>query len=281
VNGEEPSRAPSQRYPGPLSALLLTFCAVLLTGISIGLLGFAPDAGVFGIAEAIGLGVTGSLAARRVPPPHASRLGLTGFDPQFATLIVLLVPVIVLNSELDNLLRANEVMQRAPWTEAPLLNVLQDGIVAIALMPVVEEWFFRGVLQQGLVDTFGRFGGVLYTAGLYALLRLNPSEDQGVAIAAFIGALATGCLLGLLRIATGSILAPILLSSGISAAYLLADAYSDVFPIAGFTAPGNTPFNVLLPAGLAVAWGVSQLLAAVKAAPEDQSDDSEPEEGAV
>lgn len=257
---------PTGPFPGGAAALFITFCAFFLTGFSVALLGLQPDAGVIGIARAIGFGVTGSLAARRVPPPHIERLGLRSFDPKFLPLIVMLVPILVLSSELDNVMRTTPVPDLEPWTHAPLLDVLQIGIVIVALLPVVEEWFFRGVLQQGLVDSFGRAMGVLFAAGLYSLPRIQISDDTGVTVASVAGTIATGCLLGTLRLATGSILAPILLSAGISASYLWADAYSDIFPIEGLTAPGTTPFNILLPSLLAVAWGVSQLFAALKEA---------------
>ncbi len=33
--------------------------------------------------------------------------------------------------------------------------MLETLIVAVGLIPVIEEWFFRGVIQQGLVASLG------------------------------------------------------------------------------------------------------------------------------
>ena len=42
-------------------------------------------------------------------------------------------------------------------------------VVVVGLVPVVEEWFFRGVIQQGLVASAGVRGGIFLTALLFAI----------------------------------------------------------------------------------------------------------------
>jgi membrane protease YdiL (CAAX protease family) len=217
-----------------------------------------------GVALSLGLGVTGTLAARSVPPPQAERIGLRGFSARILPALILLVPVVLLASELDNVVRAFVPPPEAaspaagPSDEAlgGTLFALESAIVLVGIAPVVEEFFFRGVLQQGLIAVGGITRGVLGTALLYALGHGNLAGATGW-LSATLGALATGIVLGYVRLASGSLLASILLSMSISAAGLAATNFEEVLPIPGFNAPGaHTPLPWLLPAAISVGLGL-------------------------
>ncbi len=63
-------------------------------------------------------------------------------------------------------------------------------------------------------------------------------------------------------------LAPILLSAGVSALGLIALAAADTFPIEGLSAPGtHTSLTLLLPSLAAVAWALHGVIGQARSAP--------------
>jgi membrane protease YdiL (CAAX protease family) len=259
-----------QHFPGPMAALLISLAAVFSAGLVIVLFGPEADLGSVGVGEALGFGLVATLAAQRVPPPQRERLGLRGFEPAFLPLLALLLPLVVVQSELDNLmaavLPAVEVPEAARELEKALepvssLEIIQQVIVVVGIAPVVEEWLFRGVIQQGLVARMGRMSGVLLTSALFALAHL-PSGAPGAhaLFSPLVNALSLGCVLGTLRLATGSLLAPIVFAAAVNAVVLTAIHLGESFPIPGFNAPGDhTPISVLLPCTLAVCWALATI----------------------
>jgi len=254
-------------FPGTGTAVWLTVGSWLLTALVIG--GFVEDLGpitALGLGLAIGLGVTGTLAARRVPPPQAERIGLRGFAPRLVFALVLLVPLVLLVSELDNVVRAllpaadaakpGEGGQGAQELTEGLFAV-EAAIVLVGLAPVVEEFFFRGVIQQGLVAIGGARRGILGAAILYALGHGNLVTTPAGWVSATLGSLAIGAVLGYARLASRSLLAPILLSMAISAVGLVSAQLAERLPIPGFNDSGaHTPLAWLAPAAASVALGV-------------------------
>jgi len=275
--------AQPDHFPGALSAFVITVAAIFLAAFVITLFGLQPDIGALGVGEAIGLGLVGTLAARRVPPPQPERLGLRGFDPHLLGYLVLLLPIVILVSELDNVIRALVPLPLPPdTTEASealeaagafpgslsLYDKVQTAIVVVGIAPVVEEWLFRGVIQQGVVAQLGRFQGVLLAAALFAVVHTAPSLGGQTLLSPLLGSLVLGLVFGALRLASGSILAPILLSAGINAVGLIALAFDQELPIAGFNAPGShTGFAVLAVSVTAVAFGLAPVLRGAREAP--------------
>ena len=256
-----------EHFPGPLAALLISLAAVFTAGIVIALFGPEPDIGSLGVGEALGFGLVATLAAQRVPAPQRERLGLRGFESAFVPLLVLLLPVVIVQSELDNILRAVlppvEVPEAARELEeglAPVttLDVIQQLIVMVGIAPVVEEWLYRGVIQQGLVARLGRLSGVLLTSALFALGHVSPAVSGTHALSPLLNAFVLGGVLGTLRLASGSLLAPIVFAAAANAAILAAIGLDESLPIPGFNAPGDhTPLNVLLPSVVAVCWALA------------------------
>ena len=227
------------------------------------------------LAEALGLvvgfGGVGTLAARQVPPPQAERLGLRGTRLHFLLPLLLLIPVALLASELDNLVRAalsqvqgSEIADlREKLRSAGALEVLEVAIVAIGIQPVVSEWFYRGVVQQGLVGQLGAGRGIALTALLYALaLSQGPvGTSFTLWLAATLSEFVNGIAYGLIRHYSGSLLAPILLHIALNASGSLALAFATQVPIPGFNTSGtHTPVQFLLPAAASVAFGIALLV---------------------
>lgn len=267
------SEQPAAPVPSPLGAAILTLLAwaIAISGWVL----LLPDAGpAFSLAVGLclGFGGVGTIAARSVPPPADLRLGLRGLALRFALPIALLLPAVVLASELDNLVRPlfpelplPEVAEdSAQDPEVARLAALEFVITLVLLRPVLEEFFFRGVVQQGLVASLGPVAGVIQTALLSGLasgglaLPFGPDRAASAAVqAAFLGV-----LLGLLRHASGSLLAPIVAAVAMSAAgVVFAALLAEAVPIPGFNAgEGHTPLWILGACAVPVALGCALAL---------------------
>jgi membrane protease YdiL (CAAX protease family) len=84
----------------------------------------------------------------------------------------------ILLSELDNLLRTYFPLpnffegEMAGLLERPVLGF----IIVAGIAPLVEEPMFRGLLLNGLVDQGRRWGAVVVTALLFAIVHVNPAQ---------------------------------------------------------------------------------------------------------
>jgi membrane protease YdiL (CAAX protease family) len=263
---------PIQHYPGAMSAVLITLGGWFAWALVITFFGRSPDIAAIGVGQALGLGLVATLAARNVPAPQEVRLGLCGFESRFIPFLVLLLPVIVLTWELDSFLRgflpeATVLAEAAAQDLDPnaALETLQSAIVIVGIAPVIEEFLFRGVLLQGTVATLGRVRGVLLTAVLYSIANVSPMSADSSPAAFLLSLLALGVIYGLARLATGSLLAPILLHVAVNGMGFWAAHSSDQAPLEGFDTSTSIPFSVVLAALIAVVIGLRGLwLAAVE-----------------
>ncbi len=256
---------PPRPFPTPLNAALLTMMGVFFTsGIAIMMSEWTTPTAAVGIAAVLGLGGAGLLGATNIPPPHAERVGLRGLRAQQLLPLLLLLPIALIASEVDNViglifpapdaqLVVQETLDKLPTDTR--LSVLETLIVAVGLVPVVEEWFFRGVVQQGLVASMGAAGGIFVTALFFALghgAGLSP-QAWGALVAQ---TLVLGITFGYARHRTGSLLAPILLHIGVNGMGVVAMAAPLLIAVPGYNAAGaHTPLLVLLPAIVSVAVG--------------------------
>lgn len=269
-------------YPGPIAAGFLCLAAWFATAFFIVLL--APDVenlgvGILGIGQALGMGAVASIGARWVPEPQPVRLGLRGFSPRLLPWIALLLPLTIAMSELVNVAHALfpppdadqlEALMNERLDTSNLLALLETTIVVVGIAPVVEEWLYRGVVQQGLIAHLGRVGGVFTTACLFGFAHFQPNFSVASSLATFVAVLPLGILLGVLRIATGSLLAPILFHAAYNALGVAGLALADVLPIAGFNAPGDhTPAQIWVPCVVVAALGWVPLWRLARAAPPD------------
>ncbi|MDX1648880.1 MAG: CPBP family intramembrane glutamic endopeptidase [Myxococcota bacterium] len=256
--GEEGAAVPS-----PLAALALTASAWLVARLALELV--AAGGGIalgLAVGLTLGLGALGTVAARAVPPPADRRLGLAAPEPRSMGWLLLLLPLPLVLSELDNLvaLGLGRPEPAAETAEADGLDAVEWGLLLVGLRPVLEEFFFRGVLLQGLVSALGRTRGVLVDAALFAVLR--GSFFGSVFAAASMGgqAFVLGLLLAGLRLASGSLVPGIGLQAAVAAIGLTVASWGAAPRIPGFNAPGaHTPPEVLAPALLAVAAGAAPL----------------------
>ncbi len=253
-------------FPSPIHAALLTVMGLFLSGaVATAISDWMSPTAALGFGTAVGLGVTGALGAASIPPPHGPRVGLRGFALRNLLPILLLVPTAFLASEVDNVMKAllpapdaaqvvQDVLDKVPTNTE--LALIETSVVAVGIVPLVEEWFFRGVLQQGLVGTVGPRLGIALTALLFAFGHGLGESPQSFA-ASFAQMSVVGLVLGYLRHATGSILPSTLLHAAINGLGVVSLAMPSALAIPGYDAPGpHTPLALLVPSFLAVSLGL-------------------------
>lgn len=240
----------------PLFAVGVTIGAVFLQ-LLLYLALITPDtsfsAGRFGIATILAYGTAFAIAVPRIPAPPGTALGFVAAPGVAWSAALLLLPSVLLISELDNVLRAfyplPEELRSEP-SRPEGLALLELALVSIAVLPLVEEVFFRGLIQPRLVEQLGRFRAVLATAVLNGLSMLTLGGPWALATG-FAG----GIVLGVLRESARSLLPCLLLNALFGLTAFLATLQA--FGIAGFddTCAAHTPLEWLVPAALATGAG--------------------------
>lgn len=149
---------------------------------------------------------------------------------------------------------ATELTSRLFDPDDPL-SLLSAFIVMVGISPVVEEFLFRGVIQQGLVQRMGLLRGVTMVAILWTLLRPAPIAGVPRFLAAAIASFGLGWALGIVRIASTSILGSIVLASSWAAIGLSAVALEGKLDLPGMNVDGtHLPWSVTLASVVLVAW---------------------------
>jgi membrane protease YdiL (CAAX protease family) len=271
-------------YPDLRGAFMLTVLAIVAAGftgvafIDLGLLA------AVGIGQAIGVGAVATMGAKRVAEPQAERLGLRALDLKMVPMILCLAPAVLLASEVDNFAAdwsnpSEQIVDLSDGTEGDEGEAEPEGgdaeseltarlfdpddpwsllaafVVMVGISPVVEEFLFRGVIQQGLVQRMGLLRGVTMVALLWTLLRPAPIAGFSRFVAAAIASFALGWGLGIVRIASASILGPILLASSWAAIGLSAIGLEGKMDLPGMNLEGtHLPWSVTLGSLGLVAW---------------------------
>lgn len=112
-----------------------------------------------------------------------------------ATGVLLQVPVIgilyaVLQRIFGDFAPSNRAQTLIDRVDTPLKVTLLILFVAVGA-PVVEELFYRGLVQRTLVDRFGAIGGVAATGVIFGAVHFSLVELPALAVAGFaFGALA-------------------------------------------------------------------------------------------
>ena len=137
---------------------------------------------------------------------------------------------------------------------------------------VVEGFLFFGVILQGMVTWLGRRRGLFLTGCLYALIHAfgRTPADAGIAqsLLAMISLVALGGCLGVTRLATGSVLAPVLVDTGFKAVALLALVSPELLSVPGYNVEpeAHTPLGIVLPAAGMAIWALFVLTQRERAA---------------
>jgi len=217
-----------------------------------------PSAGQLGIASIVGYGALFAAGAPRLRPPPQQALGFVAAPSRAWLAALLLVPAALLVSELDNVFSAFVPRPESPAPDAPMtgLPLLELALVLVVVVPVIEETFFRGMIQPPMVERLGRVGGIATSTALSAVAVLWLGGPWMM-----LFRVGNGLLLGFLRECSGSLLPSIGLSCAFGALTVLATR--QVFGIPGFDdmEATHTPLAWLVPAALATGVGLRQCLA--------------------
>ena len=249
---EDEAKAPP--FPTPVQAIAFTLFAAFLQGILFLLLITSSEmrVGLFGISAIVAYGFTFAFAAPRLEGEPAHALGILPAPGRAWAAVPFLLFAVLLTSEINNWVLGRfplpEEATAGPEIEGPLA-ILEWGAVLILVLPMIEEFFFRGLLQPGLVKKLGPRAGIGLTAlldGIAAGIRLPHLLPEVVL---------RGMVLGFLRHASGSLLPTLLLGMLMGAVRLM--AIHEAFGIPGFddTSAAHTPFLWLAPACLLVLIG--------------------------
>lgn len=281
-----PAQPPTEPFPGPFAATGLALVGLLLSSViasvlaGAGLAGKSPLMASMGIGYTLGLGGMATLAAQRVPPPHDRRMGLRTFDLNLLPALLALLPTLILLSELNvyiewilppspEFLEMREEMKSLLRIDSTF-SAIQALIVGVGIIPIVEGFFFFGVIQQGVTVKLGRLRGALLTTVLYSVVHFPASGAPGDALVPLPSWLVIGALLSLVRLASGSILPVIGLASAFSLIHIAAGVSDPLFSISGFNAPGQgVPAVIFWPSVLIVGFGLSRLWPHAKEAATD------------
>ncbi len=254
-------------WPGPLAALGLTVlgAAIAVATAVVARAHLSPTA-TLGLSLVVGLGCAGALGAAYVPPPHAERLGLVRVRGRRVLAALFLTPVVLWAQQAGNWIRAlapppdaQEVVARrlAQVPTEPGVALFETLVVTVGLAPLLEEWFFRGVIQQGLVARLGAWAGVGATALIFGWIHGSVTDSPAAWGAAAAQGVVLGLAFGYARHATGSLGASVALHAATNSVSVLALAYAHAVPVPGFNAPAAHVSPALLaPAALLVGLGV-------------------------
>jgi membrane protease YdiL (CAAX protease family) len=217
-----------------------------------------------GIAAILAYGGAFALATRRIHDTPTKTLGFVPASWLAWLAALLLVPSILLVSEADNLVKAVlPLPDPSPATKlGPQgLHLAEWSVVLIAVFPVVEEVFFRGLLLPPMVEAWGRVRGVVMCAALsgfaFTVGLMNP------AMFAIFGV--RGLLLGLLREGAGSLQPGLALNVTFGVIAVLAMQHA--FGIPGFDLENSphTPLAWLAPAAMFTGVGLGLCRALLRA----------------
>ena len=275
---------PSEPFPGPFAATGLALAGLFLSSFiasllaSAGMVGRSPLMASMGIGYTLGLGGIATLAAQRVPPPHDRRMGLRAFDMNLLPELAALLPTLILLSQFNVYLEwilppSAEFLELREQMKSLLVidstfSAIQTLIVAVGIIPIIEGFFFFGVLQQGVTVKMGRLRGALLTTVLYSVVHFPASGAPGDSLVPLPTWLIIGALLCLVRLASGSILPVIGLTSAFSLIHIAAGGPEPLFSIPGFNGPGQgIPSLLFWPSLIVVAFGLSRLWKRAKLAP--------------
>jgi membrane protease YdiL (CAAX protease family) len=200
-----------------------------------------------------------ALLAPRLGEPAAVRLGFVRAPLASALACVLLLGSVLLISEVDNLVRRvfplPEAIREAldpPSAPGGMAPGIELALVEIAVLPLIYELFYRGLVQPVLARRLGAARGVLLTAALEA----SAPFANLLFLWAWPVVAARGALLGMLRQCSGSLWPALALRAAMGAVQTA--AHYDLFGIPGFDVRGaaHTPPEWLAAAALPTALGL-------------------------
>ncbi|HLM65690.1 MAG TPA: CPBP family intramembrane glutamic endopeptidase [Acidimicrobiales bacterium] len=168
--------------------LSLAWVAVAQAGLWLGLLG-AP----WLAARLKGHGMVRDFGLRLHGARDVLVGGVAGAVTQFLLIPLVYIPIFLLfDIDTNDLERpARELTDRATEPVGVVLLVLIVGIGA----PIIEELFYRGLVQRSLIRRFGPWPGIVVTAVVFGAVHFQPLQLPALTL--------FGLVLGILAYRTG------------------------------------------------------------------------------
>jgi membrane protease YdiL (CAAX protease family) len=226
----------------------------------------------FGLAHALGVAVGFAcalgLATLRVSAPLGEALALRPPHPSAWLVPFLLLPGLLLISELDNLLAPLLPPLPPPPVLPPGVQPVTPvplGLIVIAasvlLQPLAHEVFFRGLVYGRLQRIFSGAQTVIATSLLsWAFATLSMALLRGGTVHGIarlsVHALGIALLLGTLRLSSGSLYPSLLLAALFGGIDVLGSERALGIPGFDDNSAAHTPAHWLLPAALLSAAGL-------------------------
>jgi membrane protease YdiL (CAAX protease family) len=222
------------------------------------LMGASANPALFALAGLFAYGGVFAILASRLGTAPAPLLGLVPSSPLAIPAVLLLIPSLLLTSEIDNWVRAlfmseslRELLEQHS-AETGLLRTAELILIEVLVFPIALELLFRGIVQPVLVERFGTARGIASTGAVEIGAALLTTLSPYGKLEAFTAAL----LLGALRHSSGSLLPPLALRALMGAATVAAG--HGVFGIPGFDdlEAQHTPAHWLIASALCVGLGL-------------------------
>jgi len=145
--------------------------------------------------------------------------------------------LVIVTSELDNLLNSilpMPLMFRDVFESLMAKQIFFIAIIIIGIIPAfTEEFFFRGLILDGLKNNYSKKTAIFISALLFGIIHLNPWQ--------FFGAFIIGSIAAWICIETNSILLCIYMHFFNNTLYTITVKYRELIPIKGFNSNFSTP----------------------------------------
>jgi membrane protease YdiL (CAAX protease family) len=195
--------------------LLVGLALATAAGVVLSLVGAAIDgaAMLVGTTLALWVGLVGAcvVAVRRHGTGSLRDLGLArlrladpflGIGFAVAGLVAIGMVMALLSAIAPELLPGDRADLRGPIEHGGTIGTIAVYAIAVLGAPIVEELYFRGLLQSTFVARWGPAVGISVQALLFGLVHLSPDAGWGN-VGVFAGILLVGSGLGWIRYLSG------------------------------------------------------------------------------
>jgi hypothetical protein len=167
-----PEHEPAPRPPLTVEfafmlALVAPLCQFVAT-LVFEAVGFHLKMSALGMGTLVGYGALFALCAARLRTPPSRQLGFVAAPATAWVSVVFLAGSIVLSSEVDNLLRSGLALPAAEGVPVDLPRYFTPAfaLVAIGVLPLAYDVFFRGMFQPLASARLGSISAVVLTTAL-------------------------------------------------------------------------------------------------------------------
>lgn len=165
-----------------VSSLLMTFVVLMAGGGTSGFSLFLTYVGQFGITIAYTIFL---IKQRTKTLQNVMSFSFRGFNP--AVILWGLILMLAVNVVIEPLID----LFPAEWYDLVGDQIKEGGwamVTAVVAAPILEEWLFRGLIQDSLVRKNGPWKGILLASLIFGIIHLIPQQViTGILLGTIIG----------------------------------------------------------------------------------------------